>query len=320
MRLPKLFFILALLAWSSVIAGNANGASVSPKAEAGLYPVNATGLSSGSTTERLDSFVVTASDPAAGDTAQYELYFILSRQAFLSLARGGFSFSFPDGFDLSLIEAVDITADCPLYGYRVRDFEVAEGLLTIHLTKRYPNAGPEPAPDASCPVARITVLVSLIGNPTTSGQYLLAGIAFDRHDKVVAGPDFCEPFSIIPGPLYAVDVSPTDDITLAAGDVIMFSAVGMDQFGNVITSLEFDWFLADGSDSIGEFSGSVFQALTVGQGWAVAETEGVLGQSGLITVVPGELAEMELKISPDQVVGQPFLQLAEIALYDAYGN
>jgi|GEM_PF-3280711 len=320
MRSLKLFLIFALLAWSSVIAGNANGASVSPKTEDGLYPAFAIGLSSGSTTERLDSFVVTASDPAAGDTTQYELCFGLSRRAFRSLERGGFLFLFPDGFDLSLIEVVEVADDYPLYDYRVKKFEVSDALLTIHLTKRRRHGAPWSGAGALCPVVRVTVLVRLIGNPTASSQYLLTGVAFDRHDKVVAGPDFCEPFSIIPGPLYAIDVSPADEITVRAGDVITFSAVGVDQFGNVITSLEFDWFLADGSDSIGEFSGSVFQALTVGQGWAVASTEGVLGQSGLITVVPGELAEMELKISPEQVVGQPFLQLAEIALYDAYRN
>lgn len=285
-----------------------------------MYPAFATGLSSGSTTERLDSFVVTVGDPAAGDTTQYELCFGLSRRAFRSLERGGFLFLFPDGFDLSLIEVVEVADDYPLYDYRVKKFEVSDALLTIHLTKRRRHGAPWSGAGALCPVVRVTVLVRLIGNPTVSGQYLLTGVAFDRHDKVVAGPDFCEPFSIIPGPLYAIDVSPADEITVRAGDVITFSAVGVDQFGNVITSLEFEWFLADGSDSIGEFSGSLFQALTVGQGWAVASTDGVQGQSGRITVIPGELAEMELKISPDQVVGQPFLQLAEIALYDAYGN
>jgi len=320
MRSLKLFLIFALLAWSSVIAGNANGVSVSPKTEDGLYPVNAASLLSGGATERLDSFVVTASDPAAGDTTQYELCFGLSRRAFRSLERGGFLFLFPDGFDLSLIEVVEVADDYPLYDYRVKKFEVSDALLTIHLTKRRRHGAPWSGAGALCPVVRVTVLVRLIGNPTASGQYLLTGVAFDRHDKVVAGPDFCEPFSIIPGPLYAIDVSPADEITVRAGDVITFSAVGVDQFGNVITSLEFEWFLADGSDSIGEFSGSLFQALTVGQGWAVASTDGVQGQSGRITVIPGELAEMELKISPDQVVGQPFLQLAEIALYDAYGN
>ncbi len=320
MKSLKLFLILALLPWLSVLADDMSDPTVGSEGYFKSFFNNVNKQSPDRSTASLDSFVVTVGDPAAGDTAQYELYFILSRQAFLSLARGGFSFSFPDGFDLSLIEAVDITADCPLYGYRVRDFEVAEGLLTIHLTKRYPNVGPEPDPDASCPVARITVLVSLIGNPTVSGQYLLAGIAFDRHHAVVAGPDFSEPFNITSGSLDTVNVSPGHDTTLKAGGVITFSAVGVDQFGNVITGLEFDWFLAEGSDSIGDFSGSVFRALTVGQGWAVASVNGVQGFSGMITVLPGKLAIMELNIAIDQVVSQPFLQLAEIALYDAHGN
>ena len=320
MKSVKLFLILAFLPWPSALANDSSGVTVSPEAHLKLFLSHANSLSRNSSTALLDSFHVVTADPVAGDSTEYALHFILSRKVFFSLSRGGFSFSFPDGFDLSLIQVLEVIDDYPFFGYRVKGYEISDALLTLFLTKRDRKGGPWPDSAKSCQPVHVTILLDVIGNPTETGEYQLAGLAFDRHDAVIAGPNFSDQFSIIPGPLYAVNVSPADDITVTAGDVIMFSAVGVDQFGNVITSLVFGWFLADGSDSIGEFSGSVFQALTVGQGWAVAATEGVLGQSGLIIVVPGELAEMELKISPEQVVGQPFLQLAEIALYDAYGN
>jgi len=320
MRSVKLFLVLALLPWLSALANDTNGATVGSEAYFKSFFNNVKNQFPDRSTASLDSFHVVTTDSVVGDNTEYALHFILSRQAFRSLARGGFSFLFPGGFDLSLIQTVEIISDHPFFGYRVKRYEISEDLLTILLTKRYPRGRLRPDSAASCQPVHVILLLEVVGNPTEAGQYQLAGLAFNRHGAVIAGPNFSDPFSIIPGPLYAIDVSPADEITVRAGDVITFSAIGVDQFGNAITDLEFDWFLADGSDSIGEFSGSVFQALTVGQGWAVATTEGVLGQSGRITVIPGELAEMELKISSEQVVGQPFLQLAEIALYDAYGN
>lgn len=271
-------------------------------------------------TEGLDSFHVTLTDSTAGDTTEYALHFELSRKVFFSLNRGGLAFSFPDGFDLSLIQVVEFIDDCPKFGYDVRDYEVSQGLLTVFLTKRQHQAPPPSDSTASCPRVGVAVILKVVGNPTKAGRYQLAGLAFNRRHVIVAGPNFSEEFNIIPGVLFAVGVFPDYDISLRAGDLYTFSAVGVDQFGNMIDGLEFHWTLAESSDSIGLFSGSVFQAFRVGYGWAVATSAGVGGRSGRITVVPGNLAKMVLDIFSGQVVGQPLLQKAQITLYDDFDN
>ncbi|MFQ6009046.1 MAG: hypothetical protein ACE5K8_08865, partial [Candidatus Zixiibacteriota bacterium] len=169
---------------------------------------------------------------------------------------------------------------------------------------------------------KVNVLVKLtqVGNPTEAGLYELGGLAFNKKGRIVAGPSFSEEFAIVPSSLHSIEVSPSHDITLRAGEFIPFSAVGRDRFGNLIENLTFDWTLSENSDSIGLFVGSVFQARRIGQGWAAATANGISGLSGRITVIPGDLAKMSLSIFPEQVVGQPFLQQAEITLYDRYDN
>ena len=78
--------------------------------------------------------------------------------------------------------------------------------------------------------------------------------------------------------------------------------------------------LADGFDNIGEFVGSSFRAITVGQGKVEAVLGTISGLSGLITVTPGVLAELNLDMGNDQIVGQPILPLSFLSLYDEYGN
>jgi hypothetical protein len=119
-----------------------------------------------------------------------------------------------------------------------------------------------------------------------------------------------------------VRIEPDDDrsISVIAGTVIQPSVYFADQRGGVLPGDRIHFSLAEGSDNIGYFDGDRFVATTVGTGAIVAEIDGVRGVSSAITVNPGQLTEILLSISADQVVGHPLVGTAKLVLLDEFNN
>lgn len=119
-----------------------------------------------------------------------------------------------------------------------------------------------------------------------------------------------------------VRVAPDGDrpISVVAGAVLQPTVYFADQSGSRVPADRIRFSLAQGSDSIGYFDGDRFVATTVGGGAIVAEIDGVRGVSSFITVNPGQLTEILLGISADQVVGQPLVGTAKLVLLDEFNN
>ncbi len=266
----------------------------------------------------LENFQVLAVDSVVGDTTFYTIRFALPEDAFQLLGYGGYSFNFPEGYDLSRLEVVEVLDDCPYYGYRVTGFWTDENLVSVTLSPLYfKKRGFSPP---VCDTVTVSVLFKSIRNPLVAERYQVMGIAFDADSTIVAGPSLSGEFSIIPAELASVEIIPAGDTVIKAGDVISFAAVGSDRYGNPIADVEFQWSLAPEYDSIGVLSGSVLQAKRVGVGQVIVTADSFQQRSGLITVVPRDLSRLDLVVSPSQVVGQPFIAPAAVTLYDEYDN
>jgi hypothetical protein len=234
-------------------------------------------------------FRVRSTDSAVGDEAVYFLEFSLPKQYFLALSRGKLVFLFPEGFDLTLIEAVRIEEDYSPLDYSVDSAAVADSELTVYLARRYQDGQPVsdshilPGADSLRHPVHIAVGVSTVRNPTRAGTYSIRAGAYNRHDRVVIPLAESERFDVIPGPVHEILVFPSEDLTLKAGETQLFSAIARDRFGNEVTDVGLLWSLTDSSDDIGEIQDGAFQARRVGEGRVVAGAGDVRGLSGLIT-------------------------------------
>ncbi len=279
-----------------------------------VFPVAADNSASQSL-DVLSDFTAVPDNFVAANTTVYTLSFKIDKNDFLEIEFGGFEITFPDGFDVSNSQAESI-----LHTSVVSDYEINSTLIdgkSVKITLNRTFYSPNEVDDS---LIAVTLSLSGVVNPVVSGKYQLVGIAFGEGGVILAGPSFSQEFGITQGPLVALEVVPSEKMELDAGDIVIFSAVGRDQYGNEVTNLVVDWNIADGSDIIGEFVGSSFRAMYVGQGRVEAVLDSISGLSGLITVTPGQLARMDLEISNEQIVGQPIFAPSFLKLFDEYDN
>ncbi|UCD63396.1 MAG: hypothetical protein JSW34_11690 [Candidatus Zixiibacteriota bacterium] len=260
---------------------------------------------------------VTVADPQAGATSEYEIDFQMSEATYELVRHGGFNFALPAGFDLYSIHSVSLVDNCQTFVFEVEGYDIIDQMLVVYVEQVQPE-GEELLGSASVTVD-VTFTVRSIGNPTHAGAYYLAALAFRQNGTAIAGPAVSEPFEITPARVATIAVAPQDDITLPAGESVSFGATGYDEFGNIVSGLSFLWSL-DCGDCLGDLSGSTLYATTVGQGHAVARVGNVSGQSGLITVRPGDMARIALTLSDTQFVGHPLRGEATATLFDAFDN
>lgn len=90
---------------------------------------------------------------------------------------------------------------------------------------------------------------------------------------------------------------------LRAGDRHTFELNVQDASGGEVIPSQVVWSLQPGSDSIGYFDGSTFVSTTVGRGRIRVSVDGAVATSRTIQVMPGQLSQILLSISADQVVG-----------------
>ncbi len=264
---------------------------------------------------QLSDFTVLPDNYQAAIQAVYTLDFKIPKNDFLEIEFGGLVFTFPSGFDVSGAMAESLSHTSVVSDYKIRYTQIDGRNITVTFDRTFYS--PNEIDDSL-----ITVTLTLTGivNPFVSGKYQIVGLAFGEGGVVLAGPSLSDEFGITQGPVIALDVLPSGDLELDAGDVVTFSVVGRDLYGNEVANLVVDWMLADSSENIGEFVGSSFRAITVGEGRVKAVLNTISGISGLIIVTPGSLARLDLEISDKQIVGAPLLSSSYLRLFDGFNN
>ncbi len=139
--------------------------------------------------------------------------------------------------------------------------------------------------------------------------------------QTIAGPDFSEPFTLLPSQAQSLEIEPDDAMTLRAGEGIDFEATAVDSYGNVIPTDMIEWSIDPEFDPIGTMYGSFFQATTTGIGRVLASVDDLEASSGLITVTAGDFAALGIDLPETQFIGHPFIGVnPNLFAYDQYGN
>jgi hypothetical protein len=220
--------------------------------------------------------------------------------------------TFPSEFDLSTIEAVsysdtDDESDDP----RIESIDIYSNSIVVQFKDKIP--GPENPNFAH-------IILHSLNNPMKVGDYQVI-VAMENHlGQTIAGPGYSEPFTIISSQAVTLEITPTDDLTLRAGEGISFEAEAVDQYGNPIPTGMIEWSFDHDLDSVGQFYGSFLLATRTGQGRVIARVDDLEARSGLITVLPGDFAVLDIELQETQFIGHPFKGIARVIVYDEYGN
>jgi hypothetical protein len=224
---------------------------------------------------------------------------------------GGFAFSFPYGFGLGQISDIEYSDD-----YEGEDLEIRRAYVFGNFISILFRWGFSPPPGTV-----ITLKVHSIRNPTASGTYQIAGLIFNRWFRVLAGPSLSEGFEIVADQPVSLAVVPDEPIMLRAGQSQVFEAIASDRFGNRISGLEIGWSFSPAYDDLGIVSGGNLLATTVGMGKVVASYADLTAESGLITVIPGDMDHFEIVEYPSSVqAGEDFPSPVTVAAYDLFDN
>ncbi len=252
------------------------------------------------------NITVVPSTAIAGRTDIYQVKIIVPHDGIPKV--GGLSFNWPSEFGLNTITNIDYSDN-----YSGQDLEIRYAWVYGHTVTVMFKWGQSPPAGT-----QITLTVENIRNPQEAREYQVTGLVFNRWFMVTAGPTFSDRFDIIPDEPVALEVEPSDPLTLKAGEAQLFQAYGIDQFNNRTEPLEANWSL-DGN--IGTLEGGLFRATTTGQGRVMAEHDGLTGQSGMIRVIPGDLDKFVVSGTPEQVMaGEAFAGNVIVSAVDAFGN
>lgn len=224
---------------------------------------------------------------------------------------GGIALGFPGGFNLSAISHVDYTDNYNGQDLVIKKVFVLDRIISILFKKgNSPPAG-----------TIITLKIYSITNSTQTGAYQIAAVIFNKSIVVVAGPTLSETFAINPGQATNLEVRPSEPLELRAGESQRFMAIAYDRYGNEIIGLPVQWSFALDHDSIGIISDGYFQATRIGIGQIKAIFESLIAQSGLITVLPGEIDHFSLTGYPHSIdAGVPFSSGVSVSAFDRYDN
>ncbi|RKX28759.1 MAG: hypothetical protein DRP47_03550, partial [Candidatus Zixiibacteriota bacterium] len=262
-----------------------------------------------------DNFHVFATDSIVGQTSGYTFSFVMARADFRKMNKGGFAFSFPEGYDLSAVTAGTLTHSSNVVDYRVKSVETSGSLIVVTLKR----TAYDPSEQDDTTIS-VSLYVEVLTNPTVTGDYMFGGLAFKRTGSIIAGPAISKQLEILPGPPATIEVFPSNDFVLKAGESVTFDAIIQDSYGNFVLSSDAVWILDESSDPIGYFSGATLHVTTVGTGRAEVRINDLICLSGEIIVHPGNLSRIDMALYPMQIVGHPLISEARLILLDAYDN
>ena len=273
----------------------------------------------------LDNFHIQLSNPVAGGQSNYAVSFEMSYDTYTKLNNGGISFVFPDNFDISQIYVSNLSTDSKNFNLQLQNYHIFDQIITLMLKSFQTDEENAKQPlltknTSNSDIVKIELLIGNVKNSSLARDYQLTAVGVKQNNIIISGPSFSNFFFIKPNALASIKVIPSADTTVQAGTSLDFSAEGYDEFGNKIEGLNFVWSLENCTNCIGIFSDSTLYVTHTGTGRAIAKSSGISGESGLITVIPGELYRMMLSISDSQFVGYVFHPTDAIILYDEFDN
>ncbi len=265
---------------------------------------------------QLNSVTDSLSDNTVGHIASHQVGFLIPDYAFwpYGLLRGRqIVITLPPDFDVTSVTSVtyrdtDDDSDDPKIAWVY--------IYSESVVIRFNDAMPGPDGDYF-----VYITLHSIANPITAGQFRAVVKVDNIFGQTIAGPNFSEPFQVIPNEPNAVEITPKEDLFLKAGDGVQFEGLVIDQYGNQIEGAQLNWGLHPELDQIGIMYGSFLQTTTSGIGRVRVEYGDLAASSGLITVTHGEAQAISIISEPDSVTAGQGLNIdIEIEILDSYDN
>ena len=267
------------------------------------------------------AFDVAPEDSTAGALTAYRVTFRANMSFPTRDSVDGFRLDFPTGFDVGGAQLVSLCEEC-----------VTVTLEILNDTSLFLDIQNNTKSSADLLDFNSNIYLSVrlrnIVNTPEPGSYRLTVAGLDRSRQLLLGPAVSNEFTLTGAAISGITIRPQSDTTLRAGQVLSFRGYIVDALGNAIPSEQFTWSFADGSDSIGTLSGSTLLATTPGTARIRATFLRFEAFSGMITVVPGPVARVDLDIPIQQLALRPpesnavteLFGPATAALFDAFGN
>jgi hypothetical protein len=220
------------------------------------------------------TYLVDSLDPTTvGQASLHSLHFAI--QAGMPVD-GQFRVTFPGGFDL---QGVSVAYWDGFPGPFVSSWDVSGQSIWIKLDSTGLGAlTGDP----------LLLLISDVVNDTVARGNQVSLEVFRRDSSLMFGPTLSEPFYLDPGPATELSLAPTGPQQVTAGSTLTFSSIVRDTYGNRFDTPTVSYRVVP--DSLGTFTGGVFQARRPGTGAVIAAYAGLEDTSGALTVVPGALS------------------------------
>lgn len=167
--------------------------------------------------------------------------------------------------------------------------------------------------------SRINVEFSQVRNDTVAGSYYVVVITVDSLGNLVNGPTSSDLFMLSAGDLDHIVVTPDSNLSVPSDSIVVFNAVGQDQYDNDIPGLTYNWSIT--VDSCGTIDDGAFQAIKLGQCYITATSGGFTDSSGLVTIIPGAFGRFDLSGYPlSRTAGAFFPAPVVVTIYDVNDN
>ncbi len=219
--------------------------------------------------------------------------------------------TFPDAFGFGSAVSATFSDDSPAPDPEIQAVEIIDH--TVIFTFRRTFFAPKAGQGGIIDISGVTL-------PTTAGAYAATVFMSDIDFVVLAGPSFTSEVILAPDVAASVSLTPVANIVATAGDLLEFSANSVDQYGNAVSDSALNWSLTLESDSLGVVTPGNLLATKVGVGRVTVSSDLAADTSGLITVVAGVLARLELEIDREQFVGSPICGVGIVRAFDQFEN
>ncbi len=266
-------------------------------------------FSGDSTPVALDDVILSSSAVVVGSASQLQVRFTTPDLEFPFDYRVGVTFPTAFGFD-NAVSAV-FSDDSPAPDTEIQLIEIVDHtvIFTFRRTFFAPKAGQVGIID-----------ISGVTLPTASGAYAATVFISDIDFVVLAGPTFTSEVTLVPDVASSVALSPVANVVVTAGELLSFVGNSVDQYGNAVSDSTLDWRLTDDSDSLGVVTPGTLLATKTGSGRVVVSSGIAADTSGVITVVAGALARLEIDIDRQQYVGGGICGKGFVRAFDQFGN
>ncbi len=278
-------------------------------------------FSTSTSSDDFSAFSVAPEDSTAGSLTAYRVVFRANMSFPVRDSVDGFQLDFPTGTNVSRAQLVSLCTDCQAVTLEILN-DTSLFLDIFEDTKSGTDLT-----DVNANIY-LSVRIRNTVNPPEPGSYRLVVAALNHSRQLILGPALSNEFTITGAAISGITIRPQTDATLNAGEILTFRGYIIDSAGNEIPSEQFAWSFADGSDSVGMLSGSTLLATTPGTARVRATFLGFEAFSGLVTVLPGPVARIDLDIPIQQLALRPpesnrVVELfgpATATLFDAFGN